>query len=37
MHRRSKIGALAAVVLVLGTLATGSGGSVAAPAACKRT
>jgi hypothetical protein len=37
MHRRSKIGALAAVVLVLGTLATGSGGSAAAPAASKPT
>src|SRR4029450_8516966 len=37
MHRRSKIGALAAVVLVLGTLATGSGGSAAAPAASKTT
>ena len=37
MHRRSKVGALAAVVLVLGTLAAGSGGSAAAPAASKPT
>jgi hypothetical protein len=37
MHRRSKVVALAAVVLALATLAAGSGGSAATPAASKPT